>query len=324
MLDIIEPTASVEQTPGIIEQAAFNNWRAGFFDFGIAKKNGTDYFNCGLVNRPDGLWLVTRRSRYVPGIRFGMNDVVSFLLNGKTPLRGVRVQFERRFPDEQWEDPRAIYHNGKTYISCCNFIWTNRGWTGAHQIISEISDGWQSVKRYDPDWANNGINIGLNAGHEKNWLWFFHDGLPHLVYGSSPHCVVRSSETFDPINCWFTPNELEWDYGQVRGGTPPIRVAEKYWTFFHSSLPLDGRKQYHMGAYAFEAKPPFRITRITSFPLLSGSKLDRSSTSKPWVVFPNGALLREGKWTVTMGVNDLDCAWVEIPHTDLERLTFPL
>jgi len=52
-------------------------------------------------------------------------------------------------------------------------------------------------------------------------------------------------------------------------------------------------------------------------PLLSGSRKDRWSTKKPLVVFPGGAVMRDGKWFVVGGCNDLDCFWVEIPHASL-------
>jgi predicted GH43/DUF377 family glycosyl hydrolase len=323
---MMEPTPVLEtvpvDTPSIREQTF---WPAGIFSLGSAEKRGVEFFNCGLVQRPDGLWLITRRSRWVSGLRFGMNDLVAFLLIGRQPTKGFRINMENRWPDEQFEDPRALYHAGKTYVSCCDFVWTNRGWTGAHQIISEVSDDWRSVRRYDPPWAKNGGNTGSNRGHEKNWVWFFHEGLPHMVYSIHPHCVVRFTEGFDPINCWFTPNEIPWEHGEARGGTPPVLVDNEYWTFFHSSTQwTPRRKQYHMGAYAFEARHPFRITRMTCFPLLSGSAHDRNSDNKPLVVFPNGAVLRDGRWFVVFGVNDLNCGWVEIPRQDLIERMFPM
>ena len=74
-----------------------------------------------------------------------------------------------------------------------------------------------------------------------------------------------------------------------------------------------------MGVYSFEAKPPFRITGITETPLLIGSWRDRWKNGCPLVVFPCGADLRNGKWFVTGGQNDLDSFWVEIPHEDLVK-----
>ena len=78
-----------------------------------------------------------------------------------------------------------------------------------------------------------------------------------------------------------------------------------------------------MGCYAFEAKPPFAITRITEEPLLVGSQHDYWVDMKPVVIFPCAALLRGQKWLVSFGVNDLKCGWCEIPHIDLvQKMTW--
>jgi hypothetical protein len=74
-----------------------------------------------------------------------------------------------------------------------------------------------------------------------------------------------------------------------------------------------------MGCYAFEAKLPFHITRITEEPLLIGSQNDYWVDKKPLVVFPCGSLLRGQEWLVTLGVNDLKCGWIKIPHKDLTK-----
>jgi predicted GH43/DUF377 family glycosyl hydrolase len=314
--EIAEP--SLLAIKSVVLQSRDNGWSADFFNFGLAARRGVDYFNPGLVERPDGLWLIARRSKWKSGLAFGMNDLVAFLLNGKHPVRGVPIRMEQRWPDEQWEDPRAIFHNGKTYVSCCNFIWTNQGWTGAHQIISDVSMDWGSVRRYDPIYGDNGENIGKNAHHEKNWLFWFHNGLPHMIYRGFPHTVVRFDTEFRFLKSWVTVNDTGWRYGEIRGGTPPVLVDGEYWTFFHSSTPWHRpKRQYHLGAYAFSAAPPFHLTRITEFPLLSGSPDDGGVPSKPPCIFACGSRIVNNLWTVTCGVNDLRCLWVDIPHADI-------
>jgi hypothetical protein len=74
-----------------------------------------------------------------------------------------------------------------------------------------------------------------------------------------------------------------------------------------------------MGVYAFMAEPPFRVTRMSTVPILSGSQNDEWHEGLPLVVFPCGALLRNGQWLVTMGVNDCASAWIEIPHKDVVK-----
>jgi predicted GH43/DUF377 family glycosyl hydrolase len=316
----VEPVA-----PSILKQSPF---RTGFFSFGKAKRNGVDYFNCSIVTRPDGDWLITRRSQYHQHLEHGQNDLMAFSLDRhKNPSMGYKVTVIESHPDEHFEDPRAIVHDGKVWIGVCNFFVLNKGkrWTGAHQALLSVDEGWRSTARFDPEYGNNGPGTMMNKGHEKNWLWFFHEEIPHMIYSATPHRVVRCP-MFIPEETFSTPNDLPWKWGEIRGGTPPVLVNDEYWTFFHSSLPWREKKpvrRYYMGAYAFESSPPFSITRITTMPILSGSPDDRWADSKPLVVFPGGSLLKNGTWTVVGGCNDLDCFWIDIPHRDLLSMTTP-
>lgn len=312
--------------PRIAEQHP--SWSCGIFSFGKAESEQIDYSNTGLVVRPDGDWLVVRRSLNKPNMPYGKNDLVAFLLDDKTPVKGFKIKIPTSHPEEQFEDPRAIYHNGKTYVSACNFVWYGKSWTGAHQVLACVGDDWHTIQRYDVAYGKNGAGLAQNTGHEKNWIWFFHNDRPHLIYFSVPHTVVEFGNGFRIENEYKTetPN-LDWQHGEIRGGTPPIRIGDEYWTFFHSSTVWYNEhekresRRYHMGAYAFEAKPPFAITKITTMPLLSGSQHDRWAERKPLVVFPCGSTFREGKWFIVGGCNDLMAFWVEIPHAELVALT---
>lgn len=318
------PIPRTDQTPSILEQTP---WDAGFFNFGKAEHRQTDYFNCGLVQRPDGLWLITRRSVWTDGLKFGMNDEVAFKLGGEdglTPQIGYKLKYAVRERREQFEDARAVYHDGKTWVSCCTFIWyLNKKWTGAHQTLCTFNDKWEQITRYDHDYGKNGKGLGLNTGMEKNWLYFFHEGKLNMVYSANPHTVVE----FDGprfVTQRRTEATLPWSHGEIRGGTPPILVNGEYFTFFHSSLPWTSRyRRYFAGAYAFDAKPPFAITRITSKPLLTGSQNDPWVDRKPLVVFPVGFIMQGQNCLVTLGVNDLKSAWISIPFKDLtKRMTW--
>jgi predicted GH43/DUF377 family glycosyl hydrolase len=317
--------------PKLTEQAAHSGWKAGIFSFGLAEKDHVDYFNPGIVERPDGLWLLVRRSIFEDRLRFGRNAIYAFALgepDGITPLRGVKVQMMPSKPEEQFEDPRAVVFGGRTWIGACNFVWfgdRNR-WTGGHQILVPVDDKWVAVSRYDPDYGKNGGGLGQNRGHEKNWLWWFHSQKPHMLYAGPPnHEIVEFDGEMRQSQVYKTTSECPWPHGVIRGGTPPVRVGDEYWTFFHSSMEWKPPyRRYFMGAYAFKAEPPFNVTKVTAEPLLIGSQNDYWFPRKPLVVFPCGALLREGKWLITLGVNDLKCGWVEIPHDDLTILVSDL
>lgn len=268
---------------------------------------------------------MVRRSRAVRHCPFGLNDIVAFkLIDGTRPTFAKPLQIRAFYGDEHFEDPRAIYYNGRTLVSCTNFIWAPRN-SGAHQIICEFDDDWGLLKRYDPPYGGNGPHCYGNKRQEKNWLWFIHDDKPHLIYNADPHDVAQFTWDFKPALRYETRPKMRWAWGQMRGGTPPFRVGDEYVTFFHSSIDWmqGGGRRYYIGAYGFEAKPPFKITRYTSQPLLHGSTHDVWAPGKPACLFACGSILRHGEWFVTMGINDMICGFACIPHADLEKAMVP-
>jgi predicted GH43/DUF377 family glycosyl hydrolase len=156
-------------------------------------------------------------------------------------------------------------------------------------------------------------------------MFFAHDNIDFLIYGCGSaygHDVVSLNTDWAVTYKYKTPG-ITWDYGEIRGGTPPVRVGDEYFCFTHSFHSFGGTQwghhlaRYVMGAYAFEAKPPFKITRYTKTPFAAGSAKDPMyQWSKP-IVFPDGARFDNGLWTVVYGVNDAACGWMRIPHGEL-------
>lgn len=299
-------------------------WAAGIFP--IPTSNDIRYFNCSLIRRNDGLWLFARRARNIKGDWMGMNDVVALKLRELTnTVQGmIDVQFPKVYKGEHFEDPRVMWMGGSIWISCTTFI--PRMFHGAHQRLCRLDERFAASRPISPVYGGNGASPLMQAqNHEKNWLWFEHDGKPHMVYRHTPHQVVEWPDFFEFRNPVVHDSRFtnpRWCHGEPRGGTPPVRVGDEYWSFFHSSLPWrPPKRQYFMGAYAFEAKPPFRITRMSLRPLLAGSIADPWAEGLPLVVFPCGAVLEDGRWIVTMGINDYRCGWIEIPHKELEQQT---
>jgi len=114
---------------------------------------------------------------------------------------------------------------------------------------------------------------------------------------------------------------VEWPWGEVRGGTPPVRWHDRWLTFFHSSTPtIEGAwRRYWMGAFVMD--DDFNVVAITSRPLAGGSEADDhghdprvGSNWKPYVVFPGGTVKTDDSgWMVALGINDWRCAIAKIP-----------
>lgn len=298
--------------PSILEQT---RWEADFYPFPPRFK--VQYFNPGLVDWKGTRFLVARRRKFM--VHPGRNDIVLWRLNGNTPIYEYPIKFYNARAEEHWEDPRAIIFNERLFVSYSNFF--TRG-SQVHQAIAAVNPRMQA-EVFHPVYGMNGRTIKANTGHEKNWLWFEHGGELHFIYSTQPHVTVRTKAAM-PQFAYETAG-FDWSYGLPRGGSPPVYVEEDnlFWSFFHSSLDIHPkhppRRRYYMGAYAFEPWPPFRPVVATRRPLLTGSEKDRREPSAPLCVFPCGALLDDGTWTVTLGVNDCSCAWIKIPHEDLRR-----
>ena len=294
----------------------------------LPQETGTYYFNPAIMREPDGkILLFARRCRSKrekdEDVYVEKNDIVVFELNNE--LRAVKkaiLNLTSHYPNEQFEDPRVVKFGDKYGLSCCTFIPSK---SYAHQAMFLLDKQFLNVGRFDPIYGNNLAQAMVNDGHEKNWLYFTHDNAPHLVHSANPHVVVRLNGRLESETKYITDefNPL-WKFGEVRGGSNPILVDGLYWTFFHSSLPwINKKRRYYMGAYAFEAKAPFRIVRMTTLPILTGTNQQDWWPGLPAVVFPCGAFfdIAKNQFVVSYGINDVDCGYIKLPLGDMLEIT---
>lgn len=307
-----QSTLGNEQLPSILEQT---NWDCGFYSFPRIHRN-TEYFNCGVVDWRGQRWLVTRKrvvhTRLVPG----HNSIAFWLLENNQPTREHPVKIHVAWPGEHHEDPRAYNFDGELFISYCNF--RNIHGSYAHQCLAALTGGFHARSPLRVVYGNNGAHLMGNKWHEKNWTWFRRDGQLFLHYMTFPQVVCRVDGTKVVEEFKTEKFNWLWQHGEPRGGSPPVLIGDRYYCFFHSSLPNEQfRARYYMGAMSFSAKPPFQLLEMTNAPLLGGSEFDPRNSGAPLVVFPEGAIYDNGVWFVTMGVNDCACAWIKIPHGEL-------
>ena len=294
----------------------------------LPEETGTYYFNPAITQEPDGrILLFARRCRNKrekdEDVYVEKNDIVCFELT--KDLRATKkalLQLTSHFPNEQFEDPRVVKFGDKIGLSCCTFVPFK---SYAHQAMFLLDKQFLNVGRFDPVYGNNYAQAMVNDGHEKNWLYFVHDNAPHMVYSANPHVVVRLNGRLEKEQEYVT-NEFNplWKFGEVRGGSNPILADGLYWTFFHSSLPwINKKRRYYMGAYAFEAKAPFRIVRMTTMPILTGTNQEDWWPGLPAVVFPCGAFFDSAKnqFVISYGINDVDCGYLRLPLSDLLEIT---
>ena len=151
---------------------------------------------------------------------------------------------------------------------------------------------------------------------QKNWMPFEYNDMLFFIYSINPHEILFFN--FLSAKCYLydrTENHLQWDWGQLRGSTPPLLDEGEYICFFHSSIPTTSAASYNyemwhyfMGAYTFSNHPPFQIKKISDSPILHYSFYTPSSYYKR-VIFPGGCIISGSTIYLAYGKDDSEI-WI--------------
>lgn len=272
---------------------------------------GPYHYNSSIIRRDDGLWLAYRDQDTKRDSRIG----VVRLDEEFRAVENLELSLPVHWKQEQREDPRLFWFRGKIWLSYG--CWDNN--RCAAIAVVELDRGWKVVREFRARYATN-----WSSEFQKNWCFFESQQSEdlHCVYSPSPHEVVAFDRT-GKGRLVARDRGIAWGYGLPRGGTPPVLYEGRYWSFFHSRLMTPhNRFRYFMGAYALNALT-FKPELVTPDPLLSASADDPNLKFLPLVVFPCGAVLDEGAWTVSLGVNDVRTAFVKISHKKLRERMHP-
>lgn len=170
-------------------------------------------------------------------------------------------------------------------------------------------------------------NLDLHFRHiEKNWNPFEYlneDHQPQLMfeYSLSPHKLLELPDPrINRLNHLIFPDHpsppiLPWQeiWGDLRGGAPPQKIGDAYLGFFHSSMTDDEEVIWYLiGAYTFEATPPFRITAVSKCPILFEGIYDtphlNTASCNKRILFPMGFVMEErnGKQLIQLSCGEND------------------
>ena len=202
------------------------------------------------------------------------------------------------------EDPR-VFQNGERCFLVFNDVIANGNrprsmWMGE---LDEEQKVLNSIRTLAPNPTRT----------EKNWSPFVYEGEPYFVYSINPHQILKYPSML-PMNLGSESmlSDLDWPsniWGVLRGGTPAQLVDGEYLAFFHSAFgDRKGIGWYVMGAYTFEATPPFRITSISPYPILFkdiyNSPLQNTANPRIRCLYPAGFVCDQGLIHVSCGEND--------------------
>ncbi|MFA9220243.1 MAG: hypothetical protein ACEQSL_03550, partial [Sediminibacterium sp.] len=304
----IDETIEIDHTKLIQDYASpagraikVTNW----FNCSFIEYKGKKYFAYRLEGKPFcvnirlGLCLLDDYLQPIPESNVLLNLHSELVApHGKTYAKGYHV-----------EDPRLFIYDDDLYLS-----YTDGYQMAQAKINPRTLQAEESFYIEKPDAMRT----------EKNWIFFEHEGDLYSVYNTSPHIIFKmNGRKWEKV---FTEHwQPKWNYGEIRGGTPPMLIGDRYISFFHSAMGVRYRsnegRQYFMGAYTFEAKPPFRPISISKEPILCGEIINddipRLSNSI-FVVFPSGTIRTEKGFLVSFGDNDYRCRFAELSNEFLQ------
>jgi hypothetical protein len=244
--------------------------------------------NCSAIPW-GGRYLLAVRDGFVPS-----RIVLADLELANPPVarneRPLQIPLELK-PGDAIADPRLFTFGGRLW---CAYTYEKSFYRRAMQALCEIKPDGRCL--------NNTVFDGPAKPHDKNWQFFDHDGELLFVYAMSPEHVVVDLQSRVRGK---TPG-FAWPWGTPRASAPPVRVGDRYVTFYHSYQgKIWNDRCYKVGFYTFAAEPPFPILEHSLLPLLEPDPEHRpKGVHHCQVVFPSGCLRDGGDWLMFYGYFD--------------------
>jgi FkbM family methyltransferase len=289
----------------------------------------------------DDAWAVFTRYRFPP--EPGSGSVWVVRLDGQMQPACIPMQII-----DHGIDPRVVRIGGRLLIFYAMIEHDSEGQiNGSCMAVAEfgiIGDDWIQGRTFQlpKHPINNVLPRDAQQSWEKNWVPFAIDQFQRadneengfqigLIYSHDPWYVVTlgvgpDRPRFENV---YGASGIQWDFGTIRGGTPPVPYDDTHLvTFFHSAQLIGSRNVYSVGACVFLAEAPYTPVFVTSDPLLIAPYHSGSHRfgwhSAVSVVFPLGAERTAEGYRLLCGRDDGEIASFMVSHDELStRLDAP-
>ena len=184
----------------------------------------------------------------------------------------------------------------------------------SHESNQVTQKNW-SPFIYDHTYEGKGAPVSTSK------VLYIYSAIPNqrIVHANESHddgsrrahtVAVTTMHKPDPRDVWLT------NFGAVHGGSNALLIntkyGPKYVTFYHSSANymISWCGSYFMGAYLFDAQPPFAITHITTEPIVTPVLYNESTEgwsfrAVDYIMFPTSIfLLSDDILYLCLGHND--------------------
>lgn len=190
-------------------------------------------------------------------------------MNVKSQPSLIDLKTQFRGEPNYVQDPRLVVVGDRLLMVYNNLIPLETR-ENRRMHVAELED---VVTRFTIERSESILNYpdAKDSLNEKNWVPFDWKGDLLLGYSIVPHRILRPVQGTNTGE-WVSEvkSKIKWNWGILRGGTPALKIGNKYLSFFHSwkhfsTIHSDGEFIPHcfIGAYTFSADPPFEIEQIS-------------------------------------------------------------
>ncbi len=295
-------------------------------------------FNPSIIRWQDKLLL---SFRVIPDPKHSFTSWIGlvWLDNNFEPLGTIQkltMRPENSTIPPRLEDARLITINNKLYL-----IYTDNedpiiSKGGFRLFVAElVVDGEQFIIKHKEKLSSfEGNNPNRR---EKNWVPFNYNSSLLLAYSLVPHRILQPvlENTGHCETLVSSESSINWEWGELRGGTPALLDGDYYLSFFHSSQRMTSihsndkdSMHYFIGAYLFSKDLPFNITHISKEPII-GKDFYHGAQYKPYwgpvnVVFPCGYIIDGDYIWIAYGRQDRELWVAKLDKKKLYESLVPL
>jgi predicted GH43/DUF377 family glycosyl hydrolase len=250
------------------------------------------------------------------------------------------------------QDPRIVKIDGTYYIT---FAFRPYAWSSSPTGVG-VPESWQNkFPGFSGEDADNQSRSGIAMSRDRvNWQivgWvnpppaddrnviLFPEKIggrfavlrrPSEFVGTdtkhtSEEPCVRISYS-DDLKKWSEPQvvirpQFKWEDNRIGGSTPPIRTEYGWLVFYHgvqNIYPPTRRVVYRMSAMLLDINDPTKVLARCHEPILQPEAYyEKFGLYIPNVVFPTGAVVKDGIVYIYYGVCDTAIALATVPLKDL-------
>lgn len=275
--------------------------------------------------------------RYLPD-KYGnpwLNYIGLVLLNDSfdpiAPPQLIDTRFKNNKTQSQCEDARLFSYQGRIFLTYSDNMDLDITNYSERRFIYMTEVFFEKGKFTVSDPLKLIYEQKLSTTVQKNWVPFVWNQKLLFSYTVNPHEVIYPNlHNGICYPCYETHVPIDWEYGILRGSTPPVLVDGEYLAFFHSGIYTCSYASwgwhlfhYFTGAYTFSAKPPFEITRYTPEPIIGEDFYTQSNREKR-VIFPGGFVATDSKIYMAYGKDDCEIWIATLDKEQLKKGLVPI